>query len=405
MKSLRFAAVTATAGLMLAASVTIRAQQPAAQAAPTGPLAPEKYMDIQVLTDVPADQLDLTMQYFMASTGWTCGQCHQRDAATGAMTFMADTALKTTARSMVKLVQTVNAGNFGARINCATCHQGKNRPAGLTPATMFTADQLAVMAQQQAARQGGPAAGAPGGAGAAGAAGAQGARGAGANQPAPPPVDDIINKYVTALGGQAALDKLTSRVMSGTYVNRAGQSMAFTIEEKGAKIRETDTTPQGANVSVFDGTAAWAQSGTVIADLPGFRMQRASRFNDLRRAVELKTRYQNLTSARPGRLTLSPTAAPIDVNILRGTTFAGVTETLSFDATTGLLLRRQIVTRTPLNGALTETIDYSDYKDVAGVKMPFTIKRTDWAQLDTITVVDVKPNVAIDDARFVKPAK
>jgi hypothetical protein len=42
---------------------------------------------------------------------------------------------------------------------------------------------------------------------------------------------------------------------------------------------------------------------------------------------------------------------------------------------------------------------------VAGVKMPFTIKRTDWAQLDTITVVDVKPNAAIDDARFVKTVK
>jgi hypothetical protein len=359
-------------------------------------------MDIQVLKDVPADQLDLTMQYFMASTGWTCGQCHVRDAATGAFTFDADTNLKKTARQMIQLVQTVNAGNFGARINCATCHQGRNRPAGLQPATPFTPDQLAAMT---AARQGGPAAGAPGGAGAPGAAGAQGARGAGANQPAPPPVDDIINKYITALGGQAALDKLTSRVMSGNYVNRAGATVPFTIEEKGAKIRETDTTPQGVNISVFDGTAAWAQSGSTIADLPGFRMQRASRFNDLRRAVELKTRYQNLASARPGRLALTPTSTPIDVNILRGTTFPNVTETLSFDASTGLLLRRQIVTRTPLNGSLTETIDYSDYKDVAGVKMPFTIKRTDWAQVDTITVVDVKPNAQIDDARFVKGGK
>lgn len=397
MKSFRFVAAAATAGVMLAASVTIRAQQPGAQA-PAGPLAPEKYMDIQVLKDVPADQLDLTMQYFMASTGWTCGQCHQRDAATGAMTFMADTPLKTTARQMIQLVNTVNAGNFGARINCATCHQGRNRPAGLTPATMFTPEQLATMAAQQAARQGGAAPGAA-------APNAQGARGGGANQPAPPPVDDIINKYVTALGGQAAIDKLTSRVMSGTFVNRSGQSVPFTIEEKGAKIRETDTTPQGTNISVFDGAAAWAQSGTTIGDLPGFRMQAASRLNDLRRAAELKTRYTNLTSARPGRLALTPASAPIDVNILRGTAFPGVTETLSFDATTGLLLRRQITTRTPLNGSLTEIIDYSDYKDVAGVKMPFTIRRNNWNTLDVLTVVDVKPNASIDDARFVKPAK
>ncbi len=82
-----------------------------------------------------------------------------------------------------------------------------------------------------------------------------------------------------------------------------------------------------------------------------------------------------------------------------------MTETLSFDATTGLLLRRQITTRTPLNGALVETIDYSDYKDVAGVKTPFTIKRNNWNTLDTLTIVDVKPNASIDDARFVTPAK
>ena len=69
------------------------------------------------------------------------------------------------------------------------------------------------------------------------------------------------------------------------------------------------------------------------------------------------------------------------------------------------MIRRQVITRTPLNGTLTEIIDYSDYKDVAGVKIPFTIKRNNWNSLDVLTVVDVKPNASVDDARFVKPAK
>jgi hypothetical protein len=62
-----------------------------------------------------------------------------------------------------------------------------------------------------------------------------------------------------------------------------------------------------------------------------------------------------------------------------------------------------MVTRTPLNGSLTETIDYSDYKPVAGVTVPFTIKRTNWNTLDTITITAVKPGASIDDARFAKP--
>jgi hypothetical protein len=179
--------------------------------------------------------------------------------------------------------------------------------------------------------------------------------------------------------------------------------MPFTIEEKGAKIRETVTGPQGATITVFDGAAAWGQFGTTIGDMPGFRMQQASRLSDLRRAAEIRTRYQNLTAARPTRLTLAPGSAPIDVNLLQGAPFTGVTERLYFDATTGLLLRRQIITRTPLNGTLTEVIDYANYKEVAGVKMPHTIKRNTWTAVDTFTVADIKPNAPVDDGKFRKP--
>ena len=133
-------------------------------------------------------------------------------------------------------------------------------------------------------------------------------------------------------------------------------------------------------------------------------MQQAIKLNDLGRPVQLKTRYTNLTSGRPTRLPAStPTGTPVDVNLIQGNTAENVTERLYIDASSGLLLRRQIITRTPLNGSLTETVDYSDYKPVAGVMMPFTIKRTNWNTLDTLTVVDVKPGAQIDDARFARP--
>jgi hypothetical protein len=118
----------------------------------------------------------------------------------------------------------------------------------------------------------------------------------------------------------------------------------------------------------------------------------------------MKTRYTNLTSGRPTRLpAATPSGTPTDVNLIQGSLADNVTERLYFDATSGLLLRRQIVTRTPLNGSLTETVDYSDYKSVAGVMVPFTIKRSNWNTLDTITIVDVKPGASIDDARFARP--
>ena len=91
-----------------------------------------------------------------------------------------------------------------------------------------------------------------------------------------------------------------------------------------------------------------------------------------------------------------------DVNVLTGLSAAGVTERLYFDATSGLLVRRSISTRTPM-GTLNEQVDYADYRDVAGVKMPFEIRRTNWNTLDTLKIADVKPNAQVDDARFQKP--
>lgn len=387
--------------LILAATTVAAAQQPQTPAAPVGPFAPEKYKNIQVLKDVPAAQLDDMMQYFVAATGINCAGCHVRDQATGQFAFDADTQRsKQTARKMIGIVQTINAGDFGARINCATCHQGRNQPAGLQPALPLTPDQLAAMA----ARAAGPG---PGAAPPAGAP-AQGARPGGAGAPpaapAAPPIDDVVAKYVTGMGGQAAIEKINSIVMTGTIVNRANQSSNITIEQKGMKFRESTDGPQGTTWG-FDGTSGWVQGGPAVADISGVRLTQATRLNDLGRAAQLKTRYTTLTSGRPTRLPgATPTSPQIDVNLIQGTVSPTVSERLYIDATSGLLLRRQITTRTPLNGSLTETIDYSDYKAVSGVMIPFTIKRTNWNSIDTIKVTDVKAGAQIDDARFAKPA-
>jgi hypothetical protein len=393
--------------VVLAASVATRAQQTPQQPAPTGPLAPEKYKDIQVLKDVPADQLDLTMRYFVASTSLQCQSCHVRDQATGEFAYEQDTRNKTTARQMIQLVQTVNAGEFGARINCGTCHQGRSQPAGLQPAQVMTAEQIA-QAAAFAARQGGP--GGPGGPG--GARGAQPGRGGAPGQPGggrgnqtpAPPIDDVLNKYLDAIGGQAALAKIQSRVMTGTVVTRAGQSQAFTISEKGNKYLEVIQQSGGASAFGYDGAAGWSNAGGQTADVKDFPLQDALVLNDLPRFLQIKDRYQNLQAGRPTRLPSStPGGTPIAANLIQGSPAPGVTERFYFDAESGLLLRRQVITRTPLNGSLVEVIDYSDYKAVAGVMMPFTIKRNNWDTLDTMTVTDIKPNVAIDDGKFAKP--
>lgn len=380
--------------------VAVRAQAPqgtAAQrgqpAAPAGPLAVARYKNIQVLTDVPADMLVPTMQYFVQATGFQCQSCHVRDQATGEFAYEKDDSrTKQTARRMIKLVQTVNAGDFGARIQCGTCHAGHNQPQGLQMATPFSDEQIAAMAAQAARRGGGPGAG-PGG----------GAPGGGRAQQGPPVavVDDVIAKYVDGLGGRAALEAVHSREVTGTETTRARQSRAVTIDEKDGKYHEAIDSP--GETTGFDGVSAWTRVGSHVDDLTG-----VSRWNVRRQAMltfplVMKDQYQ-WQGARPRALPGTQTP----MNILQGTLVEngapvpGVAELFYFDTGTGLLARRVLSVRTPM-GTLQQQTDYADYRDVAGVKMPFTITWTDAQSLVTMTVSDIKANVTLSDSLFSKP--
>jgi len=77
---------------------------------------------------------------------------------------------------------------------------------------------------------------------------------------------------------------------------------------------------------------------------------------------------------------------------------------LFFDKETGLLSRVVRYSKT-IVGPVPTQIDYSDYREVAGVKMPFQWRVTWTDGQSTYTLDDVQPNVAIDPAKFAKPLR
>ena len=76
---------------------------------------------------------------------------------------------------------------------------------------------------------------------------------------------------------------------------------------------------------------------------------------------------------------------------------------LYFDEQTGLLVRLVRFGETAL-GWLPTQIDYADYRDTNGVKIPYRWTLARPSGRFTIQVSDVKQNVPVDDAKFVKPA-
>jgi hypothetical protein len=130
--------------------------------------------------------------------------------------------------------------------------------------------------------------------------------------------------------------------------------------------------------------------------MQGFQAQQATRRADLAAPLNMPQRYQGLAVNR---------YAMIDdrnVIVLTGRPTPDTTEQLSFDRESGLLLRRSISTRTALS-PLAEQIDYSDYRDVSGVKMPFTVRYANWNEVQVEKFSDIKVNVPIDDSRFAMP--
>ena len=396
--------VVAAAALAVALNVRVMDGAQQAQAgqpgSPQGPLAPEKYKNIQVLKDVPADQVDGIMRFMSASLGVRCDFCHVTSETGNWPMEKDDKKNKLTARTMVTMMNTINAANFEGKptVNCASCHHGRNEPDRLPPlAVELTPDQIAAAAARAQFQQQNP----PAARGEAPPAGRGGPGQAGRGGPPRPTetIDQVLDAYLQALGGRAAVEKLTSRVMRGIVTDRAGQASPIVVEEKAPRmVRQSIDSKPAPSTWATDGSAAWAQEGgNTWALSNALELQDVSRLADLTLPLSFKERYQNLQVTRYARLDGR------EMIIVSGRSAPTVTEQFYFDRQTGLLARRVIGTRT-FYGNLPEQIDYSDYRDVNGVKTPFQVRRATWESVLNAKFADVKINVPVDAARFAKPA-
>ena len=145
-----------------AAAAGFRRREPRAPGPGGGRGGPQPPKNIQVLKDVPLDELQLTMQYIAASLGVQCTYCHvqgQNDSD--------DKDTKKRAREMMAMVQDINGKFFDGtqRLSCASCHNGRPKPLRTPPlAVDMTPAEAAVAAagRGRGGGRGGP--GGPGGA-------------------------------------------------------------------------------------------------------------------------------------------------------------------------------------------------------------------------------------------------
>src|SRR5437868_1335777 len=274
--------------------------------------------NIKVLNGMPASQLIPVMNYFATSMGRRCNFCHVNN--NGQWDYPADTKPeKNTAREMIKMVLDINKTNFKGQlqVSCYTCHRGRNQPQSIPTLPL-------------------PLPSPPGGAGAGAGAGAGGATPlAGQAQASPnptpsmPSADDIFNKYIAAIGGQAGIDKLKTRTAKGTIAHANGNSFQFELLQSGDKFYFMVTTPQGAFERGFDGQVGWEKTARGVREITGGELATFKAGNGLFVLISLKDQY-----ARPPRVRRDK-IGDRDVYVTDGATADGKRLRFYFDAATG----------------------------------------------------------------------
>ena len=323
-------------------------------------LAEQQFKNIQVLKGIPADQLIPTMQFIAASLGVECEHCHVAHANE-----KDDKKAKLTARKMISMVMAINKDDFeGHReVTCYSCHRGSPDPVA-TP--LITAEEPKPEPQPSEAK------------------------------PVFPPAEELLDKYLHAIGGATALQKVTSRVQKGTLTFAGQQSPIDVFSKAPDKRLSVMHTPKGDSVTAFDGHQGWLNQPGRLHIMSAAENDAARIDADFYLSVHLKTMFQKL------RVDAGEKIDSHDTYLVVGRTEGQPPLRLYFDKESGILLRLIRYAETPL-GLNPTQIDYADYRDSGGVRVPFRWTLARPGTQFTIQVDQVQQNVPIDDAKFVAP--
>ena len=356
-------------------ALALQAQAPPATAKPL--MVDDVFKNVQALKGISVDDFLLTMGIMCAAVGSDCVGCHPA-AGTDHVDWAFDTPRKRTARRMVQMVQTINKDNFGGRqvVTCWTCHRGRDRPV-MTP-TLDTVYGEPTLEFDDVLT---PAKGVP-------------------------TVDELLGKYLQAIGGEANVNRVRSFVATGKSVGYRGfggggivEVSAQAPDKRATHINFPEYPDRGVSVRTYDGRTGWI--ATPLAVVPKYELGGSERDGarlDAMLAFPSQIK-QALTDLRVGP---PSTIDDKDMNVLQGNGPNGTLATLYFDDKTNLLVRMVRHGRSPI-GRVPTQVDYSDYRDVGGIKFPY---RWTFAWLDgrdQFEFSDVKLNVPIDAAKFGEP--
>lgn len=341
----------------------------AALQAPSGANAPkmaeEQFKNIQVLKGVPADQVIPTMQFISASLGVECDFCHverqfEKD----------DKKPKQFARNMMRMTMAINKDNFEGKkwVTCNTCHRGAEHPVAVPAIAEEGAKPTMEMGAEKA-------------------------------EATLPNADEVVAKYIAAIGGKGAVGKLKSLREKGNMTAFGGKQIPIEIETKAPGKRiSVSHMPNGESITAVDGQTGWMGSAgrppreMNSAEADGYKLDATFAL-----VPNFAQDFKQLKAAEPAKV------GDRETNVVLGIRDGVPPVKMNFDKESGLLVRMTRYTETVFGNNPVQ-VDYADYRELAGVKIPYKWTLGRPSGRFTIQIDQAQANVPVDDSKFAKPA-
>lgn len=350
-------------------TATLDAPSRPVQQEPTAEKTAEQvYKNIQVLKDLRATDLDGAMNFMCAALGVGCTYCHTNPWDSDVK------SAKLAARRMILMTRSINSEHFSSNpaVTCYTCHRGQhnsvpNPPADL--AALRSTDDESTTPRPRSL----------------------------------PSTDDIISRYIRAIGGEAAIAKLKTRVSRGTETttNRMTPPQMLPIEILQAapdKLLIVRSNPRGATSDGFDGAKGWSKDAGGHRELIGKDLAEMKSEADFFKYLKIRETYPQI------RVLAKEKIGDREAFVVGATSRYDTREKLYFDVETGLLMRQFVAFKTAF-GSIPEVTGFDDYRVVSGVKLPFTIT---WSRPPFGFVrqfAEIRLNAIVDGVRFQSDAR
>ncbi len=352
------------------------------------------FKNVQVLKGIPVDDFLGTMGIMCAALGFDCSECHT-GAGTEKVDWAADNPRKLVTRRMVQMMAAINRDNFNGRqmVTCWSCHRGRDRP--LTTPTMENMYGPAALDMDDVLVQ----------------------------APGQPPSEKILDQYIQAVGGAERLATMKTYVANGSSAGFGGFGKGGQVEIAGKFPDQRVTSivfpkepERGSSIRTFNGQEGWLRTPlTVLSEyqLTGGELEGAKLDAQLSFPSQIKDVLTDWRVSLPATISDLPApesqaaeenkAAGIGkdrlVNVVQGRGPNRIYATLYFDQQSNLLLRLVRYGNSPI-GRVPTQIDYSDYRDVDGIKMPFHILFVWLGGRDEFQLNQVQINVPVDARKF-----